>query len=158
MIEHARLVHLVYYDKDTGVFTWRNPPKGRRAGSICGRTNRGYVEIMLDGVSYMAHRLAWLYVTGSAPKGLIDHKDTDPSNNAFLNLREATYAQNGYNRKATRANPTGYKGVTKRPWGYQAQVRANGKYQYLGTYKTPEAAHEAYLNAAHQLHAEFFNS
>lgn len=87
----------------------------------------------------------------------IDHKDGNRMNNARCNLRIATSAQNGQNAKMFSTNKTGLKGVTYRAKDnrYEASIKANGVWKYLGRYSTPEAAHEAYKIAARELHGEF---
>ena len=55
----------------------------------------GHIRICIMRVKYLAHRLAWLYVTGSWPSQDIDHIDGDPTNNRFANLREVTHQENG---------------------------------------------------------------
>jgi hypothetical protein len=92
-----------------------------------------------------------------APDGVeVDHRDGNGFNNRRSNLRLATRAQNAHNRKAAAHNSSGYKGVTRSRLGkWQAQIKANGKYQWLGDYETPEAASQAYIEAAKRLHGEF---
>ena len=69
------------------------------------------------------------------------------------NLREATQRENTYNRKRRKDSYAGLKGVTKHiDGGYVAEV---GKI-YLGYFRTPEEAHAAYCEAAHNLYGEFF--
>lgn len=54
-------------------------------------------------------------------------------------------------------NKSGYPGVRYKKGKWEAQLgwKENGKYcgQYIGRYDTPEAAHEAYLEAKKELHA-----
>lgn len=69
-----RLRDLFDYDEATGVFTRRFRRGPTSAGKPAGTKNgRGYVQIMVDGRIYMAHRLAWLHMTGSWPTNQIDH-------------------------------------------------------------------------------------
>jgi hypothetical protein len=103
----------------------------------------------------MAHRLAYLYMTGRCPADQIDHKDGNRSNNCWDNLREATGSQNQCNRPARRTNKLGLKGVHKRRYGYRAELKGDGRRIDLGSFPTAEAAHEAYVAAAKQFHGEF---
>jgi hypothetical protein len=45
-----------------------------------------------------------------------------------------------------------YRGVTHTHWGYQTQIKANSRMIYLGIFKTPELAAEAYDKAAIKYH------
>lgn len=68
----------------------------------------------------------------------------------------ATPSQNGdYSRKVKGIVP--YKGVTldKRDNSYNANIIVNRKRIYLGSFKTPEQAHEAYKEAAIKYFGEF---
>ncbi len=92
-VTQARLKELLEYDPDTGIFRWRNAPNRRiRAGAIAGNLDTyGNRQIRVDGKSYLAHRLAVLYVTGSWPTTDIGHRDLNNDNNAWGNLRQATW-------------------------------------------------------------------
>lgn len=100
MITHARLLELLHYNPDTGVFTWRQNRGGKiKSGDAAGCINGGYMQIMVDYKHYASHRLAWFYVNGEWPIGDIDHEDLDGFNNKIKNLREATIQQNGQNKR-----------------------------------------------------------
>jgi hypothetical protein len=68
------------------------------------------VQLQIEHSQYLAHRVAWFYVTGKWPENQIDHRDGDGWNNRFSNLRKATHTQNLYNQKR-RPGGTGVKGI-----------------------------------------------
>lgn len=111
----------------------------------------------IDGKCHPRHRLAWLYVHGKWPDGVLDHINQDPSDCRLANLREATEAQNQANRGKRAHNKSGRKGVvwckTANLW--RAQMNVNRKHICLGRYVCKEQAAAAYANAAKELYGEF---
>ena len=93
---------------------------------------------------------------------LVDHIDRNGLNNTRSNLRICTDQQNSFNRKRPVTNTSGYKGVVFMPpnpnksWG--AYICANGKNKFLGSFTTPEAAHEAYCKAAQEYFGEYWRA
>jgi hypothetical protein len=156
-ITAERLREVLDYDPLTGRFTWRVTSRRTRAGQIAGRYNQGYWKIGIDGKLYLAHRLAWLYMTGEFPTLNIDHIDRDGTNNRWSNLREATQAQNLANSRRYCNNKGGFKGVLQRGPSWLAQIQPNGRPIHLGMFPTPEAAHAAYMAAARKYFGEFAN-
>lgn len=160
MITAKRARELVAYDRDTGLFVWRLARRkctpGKRAG--CVENRRGAVVLRLDGKLYFAHRIAWLWMTGDWPNNLIDHRDGDPSNNKWENLRDATPSENLANMRKPRKNTTGFKGVGKHQGRFRAVIGHQGKFVHIGTFERPEDAHEAYLDKAAALYGEFATS
>lgn len=160
MITQERLKELLHYDPETGVFTWnRALRKNMGRNGIAGTLKlKGNIEIQVDSKMYQAHRLAWLYVTGHLPVNQIDHRDTNPGNNRWKNLREATNLQNSQNRGKHKNNTSGYKGVNwhKRSKKWIARGRENGIRKNLGSFDTPEKASEAYECFSRLAHAEFY--
>ena len=152
-----RLRQALGYCPETGVFRWRMS-NGKRAvaGEVAGGISRnGYVRISIDDTKHYAHRLAWLYAHGVWPKGQIDHINGEKTDNRIENLREATNAQNGQNRRTARADSqSGMIGVYLHPisgrWG--AEIVKDGQKHSLGYFDTKEAAHAAYLSAKRELH------
>lgn len=162
-ITQANLRRVLDYDPDTGIFTWKQSRghkaiRGSRAGSIS--RNKGkkvrYRSIGVFGKKIREHRLAFLWMTGAFPDELVDHVDGDGTNNAWSNLREASYTQNNWNSSASSRNLSGLKGVAKRENGkFCAQINVAGKNIYLGYFNSAEAANAAYRDAANIHHGEF---
>lgn len=152
----ARLRELLHYDPETGVFTRKksvcNAAEGKIAGS---RHSEGYLEITIDYKKYYAHRLAWMYINGVMPNGMIDHVDGVRSNNRISNLRTVDFYGNSHNvRKKSSGGTSSYLGVCfdKGTSRWKAQIRAFGKYMYLGLFDSEEEAHAAYLRGKKQMH------
>lgn len=146
----AELVRSILdYNPLTGVFTWKN---GTLAGGI---SNCGYLRIGIKRSKYLAHRLAWLMMTGKWPLDQLDHINGVRIDNRWANLRAATNAQNTIN--SDYANRTGLRGIYhhKKHGGWAAAIKANGHRVHLGYFKTPEEAHAAYCEAAREFHGEF---
>lgn len=151
---------VLLYEPETGHLTWRIRPNrkmkaGDRAGFV---TSRGYLEVRVFRVPYLAHRLAFLYMTGRWPNNLIDHANGDPSDNRWVNLREATLAQNRFNSKININSKTGLKGVSKIGNKWRAHIGIEGKVKSLGFSDSPEAAHEAYASKAQEMAGQFFRA
>ena len=147
------------YDKATGNFytscSRGGVLKGTKAGSLL-IGKKTYIRLRIGGKDYLAHRIAWLFVTGQDPLELqIDHIDGNGCNNAIVNLRLATSAQNSQNQKRSRTNISGYKGVSYKQNKWEASISAHGKRRWLGYFRTPELAHMAYCKAAAELHGDF---
>jgi hypothetical protein len=153
----ARLREVIHYDPETGVFTRRVGVRGQSAGAIAGRVSKslGYVFIGVDKQTYLAHRLAWLYMRGVWPNAQIDHINGIRDDNRINNLREATIAQNRQNQTGFRRNnSSGYLGVyADRNTGlYTAKIKIGGVQHHIGSYLTAEEAHEAYRQEKTKLH------
>lgn len=151
MVTQERLKEVLHYDLETGAWTWVvRKAKCIQIGDIAGKIDsHGYRQITIDGASYLASRLAFLWVDGAWPDLHVDHKDVDHSNNSWSNLRLATRSQNGGNRKAYKNNKLGVKGARKTRSGrYEVQLQVDGVNRYIGTYSDLEAATAAYTKAA----------
>jgi len=105
----------------------------------------------------LTSRVIWKWVTGNDPLAEIDHRDVNPSNDAFANLREATHSQNHMNRPGW---GTGFKGACfdQRRGRWRAQISAYNRRRHLGYFDTEADAHAAYVRAATALHGEFANT
>lgn len=152
-----RLREVLSYDAETGAFTWRIATgPNARPGMVAGTASKaeGYRTISIDGALHKAHRLAWLYVHGVWPQEQIDHINTRRDDNWIANLREATRIVNTQNQRTAHSNnKCGLLGVSERPGGrWIARIRANGSLKYLGTFRSPELAHDEYIAAKRNLH------
>jgi hypothetical protein len=155
-LSQGRLRELLRYEEHSGVFTWMVTRTGKaRAGSVAGRlTNHGYRQIQIDGRYYHAHRLAFVYMLGRWPEQQVDHKDGVRDHNAWGNLREATPAENGQNRRTQRNNSTGFMGVSfvASRGKYVAMIAVGRNRKNLGWFGTGDAASLAYQEAKARLH------
>lgn len=110
------------------------------------------------GKKFRVHVAIWEMHNGPIPNGLmIDHIDGNPFNSRLNNLRLANHSQNQSNIPKKRHNTSGFKGVYWRAerGAWRAEIRARKKKYMLGTFKTPEEAHAAYVTASHKLHGEY---
>lgn len=160
------------YKLSTGRLVWKARPlqhfmderswkiwNTRFAGTVVGaQVPRGHFQLGLNGTTYKVHRIIWKYIHGTEPLQ-IDHIDGDPSNNKIENLRSATNTQNNQNKKLTKLNKTGFKGVSfsKKYKVFIAQIKINGKNKHLGSCVTAEEAYQLYCAKAKELHGEFVN-
>lgn len=157
-ITQERVKELIHYDPATGIFTRIKQSSGnysrrRQIGQPSDHENKNYGMIRIDGQVHKSHRIAWLYMTGSWPSGVVDHKDGNKANNAFYNLRDCTQQQNLYNSP----HPSGLnraKGTTEFRGKFRARIRIDGKVRELGMFNTREEAHNAYIDAMHDYYGD----
>jgi hypothetical protein len=157
----------VDYNPATGVFVWRRrsgSTRGERiwnaryAGTVAGSSDsNGYQRLTINYRSYLAHRLAWLYVHGEWPPKYIDHIDRDRSNNRIANLRPATQSQNKANEVLRTTNTSGYRGVgwEARAGKWFAKIVRDGRQVHLGYFSDKLEAARARDAAARNVWAEF---
>lgn len=135
--------------------------KGRvhkAAGSLAGCIgNHGYYVIRIDGVLYLAHRVAFAIANGRWPDGELDHADRNRLNNRPENLRECSSTENKANRSTPSNNSSGVKGVSwnKKCRKWQVHIAVGGPNQYLGLYESLDYAREVYAQAAEIAFGEF---
>ena len=145
-----RLKEVLQYDSEIGDFFWRvtrarNFHAGSRASPSVNA--QGYRHIMVDQISYKAHRLAWFYIHGNWPNADIYHINGVRHDNSICNLRAISRSDNIMNsRKRFDGKTSRYRGVC-----FQKQYGkwvAQYKNKILGYFNTEEEAHEAYLAEA----------
>lgn len=146
----------VNYDEESGVFTWVDCSKKSLNGSELGTKDKdGYLTAKINQIRVRLHRLAWRIAHGEWPDLQIDHINGVKTDNRVSNLRLATNSENNCNRPAQSNNRLGIRGVRFNNNRYQALICKDRKQFVLGSFKTAEEAHAAYMKAAEQLHGEF---
>lgn len=146
------------YDPDTGLLVYRQKVKAEQRGEQAGViSEKGYFRVKINRRAHMVHRIAWKMHYGKDPAGVIDHVNGQTLDNRICNLREATHSQNCANSRAMEGKKVPLKGVARVAYGYSARIRRNGKTWNIGTFKTPEEAHAAYVEAAQIVFGEFAN-
>lgn len=143
------------YDPETGVFRLRVCRVSARVGTEVGSHDaHGYAQVTIgSGNVLKAHRVAWAMHYGVWPDGEIDHINGVRDDNRISNLRCVETRINAQNkREAIKTSRTGYLGVSPHSNGYRAHITVDRKQKYLGYFKDPKLAHEAYLAAKRLLH------
>lgn len=150
-----RLREVLSYNPETGEWKWIKRGHGRRLNGVAGCIKTGKynrLEITIDKKIYVAHILAFFYMTGEWPSTLVDHIDTNPFNNRWNNLRLATQEQNRQNHR-DHGNQSGLVGAF---WNRFRNCWVSSiRDKYLGTFETAQQAHEAYKKAALEQYGEF---
>lgn len=92
---------------------------------------------------------------------IVDHIDGNGMHNNRENLRVCTSKQNAWNSRRVSRSKSGYIGVeeveTKNGKYWRAQIQHDNKKHNLGKFDSPEAAHQAYCEAAKKLRGEYVN-
>ncbi len=156
------LRELLDYNPDTGRFHWHRRDVSlftncatRGAATISATWNTrfagkealttemmGYRAGYIFRHKYLAHRVAWVIVTGEWPLQ-VDHINGDRADNRWLNLREVTPSQNMRNQKRSCKNTSGVVGVhksTRSPGKWVAAIGTDDGRAVLGTFDTKEEA------------------
>lgn len=157
-VTHERLLSLLNYDPETGLFTQKVSRGGKFAGSPAGTLDPiGYLKLYIDGRNYWAHRVAWFYVNGEWPSKHVDHRNLNRADNRIANLRQATNGENMTNVGVRKHSTTGVTGVYWH-WGcgkWCAQIVKDGVHYYLGVYSEKQSAIAARRAAELKIHGEF---
>jgi hypothetical protein len=150
MVTQERLKELLKYNKDNGIFYWKNKRGRKKAGAVAGRRHtEGYIRITIDGKDYLAHRLALLYMNGEMPNGLVDHINRDRDDNRFANLRVVNPCENQYNRNSPINNSSGVVGASlcRQTSKWLARISVKSKRIHLGRFLEKEDAISAVKEA-----------
>jgi len=148
---------LRFYDNDFRVCGEKMWKRDRRNGIWKRNDNlkpndKGYMSIELrddngNRKKFQSHRIVYKAfhpewdIMDNCRDNSIDHIDQNKTNNHIDNLRVVTHQKNSFN---TNAKGCFYHKAYKK---WRALIGLNGKRIHLGTYKTEEEAHNAYLKA-----------
>lgn len=125
-----------------------------KRGAVAGWMSvKGYVHVSVDNTTQHAHRVVFAVVHGRWPVLDIDHIDGNGRNNSPANLREVTRTVNIQNqRKASAGNSSGLMGASRCKGKYRAVIVVDGRPKCVGTFRTPDEAHVAYVRAKRIFH------
>ncbi|WP_418354507.1 HNH endonuclease [Serratia fonticola] len=86
--DEIQIINSVEYDSQRGTFMNLVKRGPLMPGDYIGCANhKGYVNIMVSGKMYLAHRLAWFLMKRAWPTGVVDHVNRNPPDNRWRNLR-----------------------------------------------------------------------
>ncbi|CAB4153969.1 putative NHN endonuclease [uncultured Caudovirales phage] len=147
------LQEMFFYDGGI-LYRKKNCSKGRANAPIGWVEKSGYWATSVCGTTFRLHRLVWQFHNGNCPP-LLDHIDGNKNNNAIENLRLATVTQNNANRKVSKFNKLGLKGVCFERGKYKANIKINGRTHHLGYFNNSEDAYGVYCKKAKEIYGEF---
>jgi len=107
--------------------------------------------------TFLAHRLAWLYMTGEWPEKHIDHINGEATDNRFVNLRDVAHEENSKNLKIRYDNTSGFTGVNLHKIKYKdkiyeywlARIMVDYKNIKIGLFKNKQDGHRRTKKCEH---------
>jgi len=136
-IDYEKTIDTVVYDPDTGFFEWKKNKKIHYSPVVCRpTTSDGYLYLFMDNMVYLAHRVAYVYMTGEQPDE-IDHINHIRTDNRWCNLRSVSKLENQKNRTIQKNNTSGVVGLVwnKKDSAWLVRIKANHKNIYIGHFK-----------------------
>ena len=122
-------------------------------GNVAGcRDGNGYWKLRNDRKQYYVHRVIWEMFNGTITDDkVVIHIDGDRGNNRIQNLKLVDYSEVD-TISGKRSKKTLPIGVSAKPSGrYQASIKHNKEYYYLGVFSTPEEALASRITAEKML-------
>jgi hypothetical protein len=119
--------------------------------------NGGYKTFRFKGLNYKAHRVAFTMIHGHWPMPECDHINGNKADNRACNLREATHAENMWNKRLYKNNKSGVKGVfwDKKVGKWRVRIKRSGQQIAAGYYKDIAEATQAVAKLREQFHGDF---
>ena len=147
-LTQKKLQDLFYYIDGTLI----RKRSGKKIGT---RPNgRGYGQVKIAGINYLAHRVIFMFVHGYLPD-VLDHRDGNKLNNHVANLRPATQQQNLRNSRIRKHNTSGVTGVNLHKGKWRAYIYVDNQHISLGHYLVKDLAVQARQKAEQEYFGEF---
>jgi hypothetical protein len=149
-------LHKLFDYKDGHLF-WKIQTHKTLVGGRAGHSKKdGYRVVTINRINHFEHRLIYTWHRGGFNSN-IDHIDGNPSNNNIENLRLATPLQNSRNRKTSKNNTSGKKGVSfdKKANKWRVYIGLQGKVKILGFFENFDDAATCRENAEKEIFKEF---
>lgn len=128
-----------------------------KAGEVVGWVSSNeYLNVRVDGLCYLVHRVIWLIVHGEWPKHTLDHINGNTVDNRISNLRDVPHIENCRNTKKRSDNTSGVLGVRwhKRDRKWAANITVSGKLIHIGNFDCKDRATMArwFAEEKHEFH------
>lgn len=119
---------------------WNSAHAGKEA--FTGVCHYGYKIGRVSGRLYKAHRVVWLFHTGTWPTNGIDHINGVRADNRISNLRDVSAGENNLNKKRRSDNKSGVPGVYwyARHGKWACSLKLEGKTHFFGYFDQLEEA------------------
>ena len=140
------LIKILPTNNETIYFTDYNDKLYNVVKNVRWIVTRGYLQGCINNKRIFLHHLILPREDGLQ----CDHINRQKNDNRLCNLRNITRTENMINVGLSKANTSGYLGVS---WNiknekWMASIRVDKKSKNLGYYDDPEEAHQAYKEAA----------
>jgi len=146
------------FEYKDGNLYWKNHKYKSLNGKKTGSNLDGYLVTSIKKKLIYNHRVIFMMHYGYFPYH-VDHINGIKNDNRIENLRPATKAENGYNRKTSKNNTSGAKCVrwNKSAKCWMVSIGVNGKTKYIGSFKDFELAELVSIEARNKYHQQFAN-
>lgn len=114
-LTQKRVKELFNYDQHTGRLVWKIRTSNRiKIGDTAGsKSKNGYLLVGVGGITYSAHRIIYLWMTGAFPEVETDHENHQRADNRWFNIKSVTHQSNGKNKSLSKRNTSGHIGISK---------------------------------------------
>lgn len=156
-LTQERLKELLSYNPETGEFKRIKEVGNTKVGDTPGHFIEGYRYVTVDGRTYPAHRLVFLFVYGEYPSSDVDHKNLKRDDNRLENLRITNRRNNMLNISSHKDSVLGKKNIfyRKDTGKYSVRATVNGRYRSFGCFEDLELAELVAKYVREKYHGEY---